>query len=334
MVSLLFSDILTFSVYDHARNFLFNCEKYLNLSHKTHEGGRLYLEFEGRILFINVYHPYLECPFNVMHRSLESEENHHNSYDLLNSNQSNIHNYQDIDSLCVNYQTYLMITSMDKIDSSSLIEMKFQSFFLFAQKQPGKKMVLVQLLYNVFEDGYVKNTEYIDKLTQIANGINKKLTNQHIAVLYCNKVPRPKLIQLFKQTDIFLKLSLIRDEAYMHHLEYLCIKDNAIIILSTNLFQIKAFKSITTINSLNMNSIQNALMKAEALTASKTQECLVMLDREYLRSNNVHQWFMYNLSSLQCFSYYYDKEFKLTEKECKMQQIQKEEGTSNELNRF
>lgn len=314
LVSLLFSDVLIFSVYDHARNFLFNCEKYLQLSHKTHEGGRLYLEFEGRILLINVYHPFMESPFNEMHRSLvsEFEEINHNNYDLLNSNQSNIHNYQDIDSLCANYKDYLMISSMDKIESSSLIEMKFHSFWLFAQKQSEKKIVMVQLLYNVFEDGYVKNTEYIDKLTQIANSINKKLVNQHIAVLYCNKVPRKKLVQLFKQTDIFLKLSLVRDEAYMHHLEYLCIKDNAIIILSTNLFQVKAFKSIMTINSLNMNSIQNALAKAETLTSNKAQECLVMLDREYLRCNNVHQWFLYNFSSLQYFSYYYDKEFKLT----------------------
>jgi len=317
LISLLFSDLLIFSVFDHARNFCFNCEKYLQLSHKTHEGGRLYFEFEGRILFINIYHPYLEYPLNELHLNLEenNKENiNSNNYDLLSAinNVNNHQNIKNIEDLCKIYKDFLIITSMDKIDSSSMMEIKFQAFLLFAQKQTTKKMVLIQLLYNVFEDSYVKNIEYIDKITQIANGINKSLGNNHIAVLYCNKIPRPSLNQLFKQTAIFLKLSLIRDEAYMHHLEYLCINDNAIIILSSNLFQTKAFKSIITINSLNMNSIQNALTKAESLTTCKAQECLVILDREYLRCNNVNHWFNYNFSSLQCFNYYNDKEFKLT----------------------
>ena len=294
LVSLLFSDLLIFSVFDHARNFFLNCEKYLQLSYKTHEGGRLYYEFEGRILFINIMHHYIEYPIRALHPGFHTSKNSSN-----------------IKILREKYQDFCIIVSLDKSENSSMIEMKFEAFRSFCEKQQTpKKFVLFQLIYDVFESAFVKNIEYIEKLTQTANKINKTLKEHHIELIFCNKFSRETLTNLMKNTVIFLKISLIRDESYLHHLEYLCIKDDAIVILSANLFQNKAFKSIITINSLNLNSIQQALHKAIPLINSKLQQCLVMLDRKFLRENNVEHWFLYNNESLKSFAYYKDKEFK------------------------
>ena len=179
--------MLIFSVYENARNFCLNCEKYLQISHKTHEGGRLYLEFEGRILFINIIHPYLEYPrseFQIKITTNENNDNHHNI---------------NIDSLLTKYKDFVIISSMDRIDNTSMIEMKFQAFQIFCQKKDtnGKKLALIQLLYNVFESSYVKNIEYIDKLTQIADNLNKTLENHHIEVIYCKNSKKSEFKIMF-----------------------------------------------------------------------------------------------------------------------------------------
>lgn len=297
LISLMFCDLMIFSIFEHVRNFLLNCEQYLQITHKTHEGGRLYLEFDGRIIFINIIHPYLEFP----------RKDYHHNLDYCESK-----NPLDLENLSQKYQDFIIIVSLDQIDNFSMIEMKFLAFQLFVKSQTSKKIVLIQLLYNVFESCYVRNIEYLEKLSQIADNINKSFNdNNSIEVVYCNKCNREGLSNFLKKTSIFLKLSLIRDENYMYHLEYLSLKNDAIIILSTNLFQSKAFKSIISINSLNMTSIQQALLKALPLIGTKTQECRVIFDREYLRKNNIDNWFLYNSNSLLNFSYYYQKEFKL-----------------------
>lgn len=297
LLSLLFADLLTFSIHDHAMNFCLNCQKYLQISHKIHDGGRIYLEFEGKIILINVSHPFLDYPLKDFHRNL---------------NFSSVKTNEDLERIYQKYHDYVIIVSMGEAYESSMFEMKFQAFKSFCQKQYPRKFVLIQIIYSTFELCFIKRTEYMDKLSRIADTINLELHENSIEVVYLDKYDKETLNKLFRQTSIFLKLSLNRDENYMQHLHYLSINNNAITILSANLFETKAFRSIITINSLSINSIHQALNKAIELLNSNNQKYLVLLDRIYLHTNNLDTWVYYNCKSLNYFTYYHDKEFKLS----------------------
>lgn len=310
--SLLFADLLVFPAFDHARNFALICQKYLGIATRTQEGGRLYLEFDGRILLINVFHPYLAHPSEPP-PFLEEPSGGGSDYDLLSSSGPQLAaRGKTLEQLCEDSPETVLIVGLDRIDSSSLVELKFQAFRGFAQGVLDRSFVLVELLYSVFEDGLAKNPEYIDRLTQIAKAANQSLGRHRIEVFYCNKVPRQSLRRLYARAGIFLKLSLIRDESYLHHLEYLSLNPRAVVVVSANMFQTRAFKSILTVNALNLQAVQAALRKAESLLGERSQESLVMLDREYLRANNVARWLEHNLACLQGFSFYHDKQFRLS----------------------
>lgn len=297
LFSLLFSDLLIFSIHDHAINFCLNCQNYLQISYKMNDGGRIYLEFESKIIAINILHPYIDFPLKDLSKSLNFHQNNKKC---------------SLEEVYEKYQNHIIILSMDEIYENAMFEMKFHAFKMFCQKQKNKKMVLVQFLYDSFELCYIKRVEYYEKLSQLTESINNEIGENQIELIYGNKFNIESRNKIFKKTSIFLKLSLIRDENYLHHLQYLSVNDDAVTILSANLFQTKAFKSIMTINSLNINSIQQSFNKALEILHTQTQKCFVFIDRVYLQSNNLSKWFNYNYNSLTVFNYYNDKEFKLT----------------------
>lgn len=161
IASLLFCDVITFPLYDFAKNFFTCVEKYFRIQLRTFKGGDLCLVFHGRVILIRISHPNIDPAF------LE---------DIIEA--------ASFKTSFIDYSKQMMqdkiFLGIDALSKYAGLELKFHAFRIFAKESDCGNLKLIQIV-NEGKDSEFKSDaeaqEYKQSLFELASKINNELNS-------------------------------------------------------------------------------------------------------------------------------------------------------------
>lgn len=215
LMSMLFCDIISFSQYEFAHRFALDCEKLLKLQIKSWNGGFFYLEFQGKVILLQVSQ--IALPLEL----LDNEE----TFKIIEENNDFIILYE-----C-------------NLNEFWLVEYIIDNLSVFIDKYSNDSFKInVKILINS-----AKEQEKLEKLLKL------KLNHQHYEIF--SEENEIKERELYLRSNIFLSFSIQSNFFSTRILKYIYYKEDPIIIMNSansSTFG-KIFSTISKINLLSLN---------------------------------------------------------------------------------
>ena len=284
--SVLLCDVIGFHVFQNARQFLTSIQRTLGLFYEVKRHGLIIINYLGRIINIKV----LNAGIDIENIELLLSQKK-NEFDIMKKDLKDYYKWDE---------NKFFFLSIDNLNNSSELIVKFNAFIIFKEKNEKKfkkELFLIQIIRCNIEDDNEeilneKQKQY-EHLEKKVNEINVKYNKQIIHLFKVDKTNILKKYAYYSFVDCLFYLQ--HGEGYCLSIqEYIYIKNfynesSYNIILNENEGMNSSIKGINKVNIYDINSIINGL---ENIIYRKTEinNEIISKNLKYIKKNDILKW--------------------------------------------